>query len=224
MRDELPLGTRILAGAAGALVPGLLDLYFSTCRVHLVGPDLERERIGGRPPVGAILHKHFLFVAHHFRDRRCVVIVSRSKDGEIITRACERMGTIVVRGSSSRGGAQGLLRLIDYGRRGYPISIIVDGPRGPAGVSKMGVVIAAKETGNPILPLGIVAESAFEFDNWDRTAIPRPYSRIAIRYGDPVEVPHDASPGECERIRLGVDAEFVRLEAELREYLARRRR
>lgn len=101
--------------------------------------------------------------------------------------------------------------------------MIVDGPRGPAGVAKPGVVVAARAIGKPILPVGIVAEDAVELKNWDRTALPRPYSRIAIKYGDPIHVPAAASGEEYERIRRTLDESFVHLQVELRVWLARTR-
>ncbi len=222
MEPEYPWSTRLAAGAAAALVPPLLESWFSTCRVRLLNPERERE-LFEYGQVAAFLHKNFLFVAWHYRRRGGAVMVSRSRDGEMVTRVCRRLGTLVVRGSSSRGGATALLELIELGRRGRTTSMIVDGPRGPAGVAKPGVVVAARAIGKPILPVGIVAEDAVELKNWDRTALPRPYSRIAIKYGDPIHVPAAASGEEYERIRRTLDESFVHLQVELRVWLARTR-
>lgn len=219
MRDDYPLGTRIAAGTAAALAPPLLHLWLSTCRVRVLNPEREREILADGH-VGALLHKNFLTIAWHYRHRRCVVMVSRSKDGEIVTRVCERMGTIVVRGSSSRRGATALLELIEYGRRGHPAAMIVDGPKGPPGIAKPGVVLAAREIGKPIAPVGIVVEDAKELRNWDRTALPKPFTRILIKYGDPIFVPPGASDEECERARRRIDEAFANLDVELRVRLA----
>lgn len=222
MEEEYPLGTRVAAGAATLIVPWILNGLFGTCKVVHLNPEFERE-IMKRPIIGATLHKHFLFIAWYFQKRGCVMMVSRSKDGEIITRVCHRMGTDTVRGSSSRYGKEALLDLIRLGREGRTTGLIVDGPRGPAGVSKMGVVVAAREIGQPIVPIAVAADDAWEFRNWDRTALPRPWSRLAIKFGEPIEVPGDADKDEMERCRLRIDEAFAHMNVELRVHLARSR-
>lgn len=218
---ETSLGFRIATGLVGTLAPWLLRLLYSTCRILAVNPEADRTLVRARPIIGAVYHKHFLFHSYFFRRRRCVIMVSRSKDGEIVSRVLDRLGFVPVRGSSSRGGWEALRELIDYLRQGYMTALITDGPRGPAGVSKIGAVRAAQESGHPVVPFAVVAEKAFEFRNWDRTAIPHPWSRIAVKYGEPIFVPADASEERCEEFRRGIDVALSRMEAELKEFLAR---
>jgi len=215
----MSLGFQIVVGLAGLAGPWVLRLLYSSCRVRCLNPDRDRQ-IWNRPFVGGGFHKPFLFHSWYFRNRRMVIMVSRSKDGEIVSRVLQQLGFITVRGSSSRGGGEALDELIDLGRRGFQTSLITDGPRGPARVPKIGVVRAARETGHPIAPFAVVVEKAFEFRNWDRTAIPMPFSRIAIKWGELIPVPPDASKEECERYRIRLQEALMSLETELQIYLA----
>ena len=113
--------------------------------------------------------------------------------------------------------------MISLGRKGHTLSIIVDGPKGPAGVSKIGVVLLAKETGFPIVPVDTVVENGIDLNNWDQTAIPYPGSRIVTKYGTPIFVPSQATREECENIRRELDEALVKMKKELHAYLKRTR-
>src|SRR6185295_4715210 len=88
----------------------------------------------------------------YFRGRKIVVMVSRSKDGELVARALHRLGYRTARGSSSKGGREALAELTDLVREGWGAAIVADGPRGPARKAKIGCVLAARGTGAPVLP------------------------------------------------------------------------
>ncbi len=87
-----------------------------------------------------------------------MVLVSLSRDGAMQARALALQGLRVVRGSSSRGGARGLAALVRAMRRdGADAAFAVDGPRGPRGVVKGGVVVAARAAGAVLVPMaGVV--------------------------------------------------------------------
>src|SRR5207245_1204826 len=73
--------------------------------------------------------------------RRMVAMASEHGDGEIISRAIRHLGWGVVRGSTSRGGAAALLRLLHDDLR-CPV-LTPDGPRGPRRVLQQGPVFLA---------------------------------------------------------------------------------
>jgi len=93
-----------------------------------------------------------------------------------------------VRGSSSRGGGKALNEICEMAHRGYRIGHIVDGPRGPFGVVKPGLVRIAQYSGMPIIPTIISAEKKWIFKSWDRFIVPKPFSSIIIRFGDEIYV------------------------------------
>ena len=215
----MPLpGFDLLVRAVPALAPPALRALLSSCRLTVRNRRIWDEVIRpGRPFIGVVWHKDFLFVLDYFRRKRIVVMVSRSTDGELVARTLHRLGYRTVRGSSSAGGREALLELTRMIRDGWGSAIIADGPRGPARRCKMGPVIASKESGVPIIPFGCHASPAWRLRNWDETAIPKPFSRIAIAFGEPRVVPADASREECETLRAEVDSRMAELEATCRK-------
>ena len=210
-------GFELLLRVVPAVAPPVIRALLSTCRVTVRNRRVWDEfMIPRRAFIGIAWHKDFLFVLDHFRRQRIVVMVSRSRDGELVARTMHRLGYRTARGSSSAGGAGALLELTKSVRDGWSSAFIADGPRGPARRSKMGPVIAAKESGAPMIPFGCHAEHAWRMKNWDETVIPRPFSRIAIAFGEPMAVPPEASREECEAIRSDLDARMAELEATCR--------
>ncbi len=202
----------------------------ATWRVRLVGPSpAERlgaaERMGAAarsprslpPAIYAFWHAHQLPLAVRHAGQGAVVLTSRHRDGEIVSRLLERFGYRTARGSSSRGGAAGLRAMIRAGRAGRPLGFTPDGPRGPARRCKAGVVRAAAETGLPIVPIGIAADCAWRLRSWDRFLVPRPAAVVGISYGPPMVVPPETAEGRslarwAERVGAAIDREAERCE------------
>ena len=213
-------GFDLLLRAVPAVAPPVVRALLSTCSIRAHNRRVWDAYIVPRKAfIGVVWHKDFLFVLDYFRRRRIVVMVSRSRDGELVARTLHRLGYRTVRGSSSLGGGEALLELTRMIRDGWGSAIIADGPRGPARRSKMGPVIASKESGVPMIPFGCHAESAWRLRNWDQTAIPRPFTRIEVAFGEPIVVPPDASREECERFRESLDARMAEVEAICRRAL-----
>lgn len=120
------------------------------------------------------------------------IMVSRSFDGEYIARTAQRFKYGAVRGSSTRGGSQALKTMVRLARRGIWMSFTVDGPVGPPYRAKSGAVHFAKRAGVPIAPVLIEAEKFWTLGSWDRTQIPRPFTRAKMFVAEPVFVPADA--------------------------------
>ena len=143
--------------------------------------------------------------------RRCVALVSASKDGAIVARFMEHNGVRVVRGSSSRRGAQALRELVYWIRRGYDAAITVDGPRGPKYEVQKGIVMLAQLTGLPVVPMSGYVHSKKVFDSWDAFQLPLPFARCDLRVGEPVRVAREASPEERETARLLIQERMMEL-------------
>ncbi|HEX7668921.1 MAG TPA: DUF374 domain-containing protein [Polyangiaceae bacterium] len=118
---------------------------------------------------------------------RAVVLVSHSTDGDVQAAVMKTLGFEVVRGSSSRGGAQGLVSLVRLVRGGLDAAFAVDGPRGPIGVPKAGAALAAQRANALLVPVASAARSKLVLrGTWDAFEIPWPFSRVAVVVGEPV--------------------------------------
>ena len=196
----------VLATALGFVA----RLWLSTLRVHVVAhPDLALA--GARPWVLAFWHGTQMPLLAWRGRRHTVVLVSLSSDGALQTRALKMLGLLVVRGSSSRGGAGGLAALVRAMKRnGADAAFAVDGPRGPYRAVKGGAILAARATGGVVVPArGGVHRGITLRRTWDRFALALPFSRVDVALGAPIDprVTADAR-GALERAldRLGTSA------------------
>lgn len=211
--DRFPLSFSIVAGILTFLVPWMLRIWFWTIRLTVIRPEVQREFLApGRNAVGALWHQNFLVYAWYFRHRGYVVLSSRSRDGEIMVRVMSPLGYLHVRGSSSRGGKEAIHELIHHLRGGRTAAIIADGPRGPARVAKHGVAIAARISGTPVIPVGAYCCRAKRLRSWDRTALPLPFSRIVLAFGEPIHVPQDLDPAGVEAYRRRIEEAVTQAE------------
>jgi lysophospholipid acyltransferase (LPLAT)-like uncharacterized protein len=190
----------------------LLGLLGKTLRFQVDGEEtLEAFRRAGQPVILAFWHSRILPLAHFHRNQGIVVLVSEHRDGEYIARVIARKGFGLARGSSTRGGARGLRELIRAGRSGQDLGLTPDGPKGPPRRVKRGTLVAAQITGLPIVPLTAGGEGVWRVNSWDRFLIPRPFSRIQVRYGVPVHVPRRAGPEELQALAEALDGELNRI-------------
>lgn len=202
---------RGMTGLVGWLAAGLLRVLGATWRVRTSGPDPFSA--GHTPVLGALLHRDFLIAAWLFRDRGIRVGVSRSRDGELIDRVLGALGYAeAARGSSSRGGAVAQLSLLRSLQAGRSVAVVVDGPRGPAGRPKPGVVRLAQHTRRPITPVSFHARFAWRFGSWDATCLPLPFARVECRYAAPIVVRAHEDDGRGAPRRAGADDEAAALE------------
>jgi hypothetical protein len=118
------------------------------------GAAFERAR-GGQPVIIAFWHDQQLMMPLFYQGPRASALISRHRDGELIARIAARFGFEAVRGSTTRGGAAALRRLIELGRTGRDLIVTPDGPKGPRHVAKQGAVIVAQATGLPIMPVAL---------------------------------------------------------------------
>ncbi|HXX66583.1 MAG TPA: DUF374 domain-containing protein, partial [Polyangiaceae bacterium] len=114
---------------------------------------------------------------------------SWSRDGDIGARALSLQGLLVVRGSSSRGGARGLAALVRVMRRERAdAAFAVDGPRGPLGSVKKGALVAARATGGVVVPIAGAVRSGLVLPRtWDRYVLAWPFTRVDVALGRPID-------------------------------------
>jgi len=155
--------------------------------------------VRGERFIFAFWHARLLSLVYLRRDEGAAVLVSRHRDGQIITRVLEHMGFTTARGSSTRGGEAGVRELLVAARSGLHIGITPDGPRGPAGIVKEGIVYVAARSGLRIVPLATSARSSWALRSWDGFRVPKPFARLVVTYGAPIAV---AEPGEESRQRV----------------------
>lgn len=201
-------------------VYALYGTYRLLWRVQRI--DLGTARVPGRPRIYAHWHGDELLLVGTNSGTGMAVMASRSRDGELMRRVLEWFGYRVVRGSSSRGGAGGLKGLIDCVRHeGRDASLAVDGPRGPRGVVKPGILSLAQATGCEIVPGAGAANSKYVFKNaWNRCYLPLPLARCVIVLGESLSVPKDCPPETFEALRSELERRLQATKAEAERWIS----
>lgn len=179
-----------------ALVARLaVGLLARTWRVHTVGQEhLARLRAGKSPFIFALWHGQLLPLLWHHRGHPTTIVASRHADGRLLAAAATAWGFPIIPGSSTRGGAGALRRMIRVLRDGGEVAVAPDGPRGPRHQVKPGAIAAAAVTGAPILPVTARVSDAWRLRSWDGFVIPKPFARVAVVYHPPLRVTASAGP------------------------------
>ncbi len=143
--------------------------------------------------------------------RPIVLLASPSFDGELISRVAEKFGATVFSGSRNKGGLAALKQIARRMRQGNYGGIIADGSRGPYHHLHKGVVMLARDAGAAIIPVAVASEKKFILDTWDRFELTRPFSRVALLFGERFEVPPDVRSKNLEEYRLQLETKLRNL-------------
>ena len=199
------------------LVPRIVTGYFRlvalTSKVIFLNKEHEENVCDKQAFACACFHGTMLYPIFYCCKYDGVIMVSRSWDGEIIDRVIRRWGFDTTRGSSSRRGKEALDELVELIKeKDYCSGLAVDAPRGPSRKVKIGIVMTAKRTGKPIVPLLSWATRKIQFKSWDRMILPLPFSTIVMGWGKPTFVPDGLEPDDYERIRQEIEDEMNRVQ------------
>ncbi len=187
------LKERFLIRLADRAFYALIKTTGRTTRFAVEGwENFQAASEGRRTPIFVSWHEQVFLATYFWRNRGIVVMTSQSFDGEYIARFIQRFGYGAARGSSTRGGTGALVEMIRLQRAGRPCGFVIDGPRGPRRIAKMGAVLLAKKTGQPILPFAVAPARFVEARSWDRMQIPLPFTRARLSIAPPIFVPPDA--------------------------------
>lgn len=198
---------RQLFPRAGLLLVRLLS---RTYRYALVDTQNEQAALDAcGKVVYASWHQRLFPGITFFASRQPIAImISQSRDGEMIARVVDILGWRSVRGSSSKGGMRALKEIRSLTRQGYRVGHIVDGPQGPFGVIKPGLLTIAQFAGAPIVPAIVSAQRNWIFNSWDRFMVPKPFSRVFIRFTPPINVPRRLDADAFETLRRDMEKQI----------------
>ena len=197
------LKDRLLIRGADLVFFLLIKLIGRTIKFEIEGWDnWEAASRDGMIPIYTFWHNRVFLATYFWRRRGIVVMTSQSFDGEYIARFIQRFGYGAARGSSTRGATGAIVEMVRLMRTGCPTAFTIDGPKGPRYVAKMGAVLLAKKTGNPILPFTITARKFWEAKkSWDGFQTPKPFTRARVYIARPIYVPSDATDEVLEAKR-----------------------
>ncbi len=187
----------------------LIRLYLKTIRLTVENEAawLDHLQHGGKV-VLCTWHQQFFTAIGHFKTYaayRPALMISKSRDGDVIAGIASRSGWLPVRGSSSKEGKEALEAVIHHLGTHSLAGHVVDGPRGPRGMVKPGLIKLAHRTGAAIVPFFVRAERAWHLKSWDRFIVPKPFSRVTLTFSDMIQLEPTCSKEDREAQRLEIE-------------------
>jgi len=196
------LGDRLLLNLAPPMAAGIIRFLRFLLRIEFIGEEHPRAFWRrGEHVILAFWHDQLLLMVRGYRGPGAKILISASKDGELIARTMRCFGQGAVRGSSTRGGRAAFKAMMDLAEEPFDLVFTPDGPKGPRHQIKPGVVQLARLTGRAVVPMAFVCSRGHRFSSWDRFLLPYPFSRGVYSFGQPV-VYHKGEDAEGFRARL----------------------
>lgn len=214
------VGNWLLLNVVTLLAAGLIRLLYATLRVEFVGETHVKELWAEkRVVVLSFWHDQLLLMVKGYRGPGAQILISASKDGELIARVMRHFGQGAVRGSSSRGAKAALKQMIELGKSPYDLVFTPDGPRGPRHEIKPGVGQLARLSGRPVVPMAFVCSRGHRFASWDRFLMPFPFARAVYSFGAPLWFnAENGMDSFCADLQRAMNDNTQRAAARLEEY------
>jgi lysophospholipid acyltransferase (LPLAT)-like uncharacterized protein len=210
--------------AAGFLTAEYLRLVWLTNRFSFDPPDVYDFVEPQMPIILAFWHgQHFMTPFIKTKEiQRTKALISRHRDGEFNALAAERLGIGTIRGSGDhgsafhrKGGVGAFKEMVRALEENYNVALTADVPK-RARVAGLGIIMLARESGRPIMPLAMVTSRFIRLNNWDRSTINLPFGRGVLAGGEVIRVPSEADAETMEGLRVQLEATLN--EATVRAY------
>ena len=180
-------GNWLLLNLAPPTAALIVRLIYLTQRVEILGHDqLQPVWASGERFVFCFWHDQLLQMIKGYQGPGIRILISASKDGELITRVMRCFGHDAVRGSSSRGGRAAIRQMLQAAQQPYDYAFTPDGPRGPRHEMKPGVAQIAVAMRRSVVPVSFVCSRGHRFRSWDRFLLPYPFCRVVYQFGAPL--------------------------------------
>lgn len=199
--------------SAGFLAAEFLRLVWLTNRFKLDPPDLYDRIERELPVIFAFWHgQHFLMSLAKKKDHRAKVLISRHRDGEINAIAAKRLGADAIRGSGDhgnefrrKGGVSAFMGMLRALKDDYSMAVTADVPK-VSRIAGLGIIMLARESGRPIVPVAIATSRFKRLNNWDRSVVHLPFGHGIILADEFISVPADADASVMEACRVRLEA------------------
>jgi lysophospholipid acyltransferase (LPLAT)-like uncharacterized protein len=183
----MKLADRILLSTVPVVASSVIRLLKLSIRSETIGVEHltslwdKQERA-----IIAFWHDQLLLMVTGYPGKGAKLLISESKDGELLTRTMKFFKHGTIRGSSSRGGRAAFKEMISMAQSDFDIVLTPDGPRGPRHELKDGVLQLARLSGRPVIPMAFACSHGYRFGSWDQCLLPYPFSRGVFSFGKPL--------------------------------------
>lgn len=220
----MKIQSRTLLSVLNSIVVFIIRMIFKTTRLEYIGDSLERcpfADTGADRFLYSVWHDSVIPPLFCAVEHNSVALISQHRDADTIEAMLKAAGMGAIRGSTTRGGATAIKKLIKLAE-GKHVVITPDGPRGPHHTMKPGIVFLASHSGRPVIPTAFTASSYWKFQgSWTSIWIPKPFSRVYYLVGKPIQIPEEISREEMNSYTELVQEKMEELEQELVQIISR---
>jgi lysophospholipid acyltransferase (LPLAT)-like uncharacterized protein len=195
----------VIASRYLGLVSKFYGVYYSTLRLRILMPDGSVISPATYPfgrEIFALRERDAVALSGLVTRSKFTVLVAHGRDGDWAGAVAENLGCQVVRGSSLRDGSNAAKTLVDLLKRtNGPAGIVVDGPLGPPGRAKGGVILCGKYAEMPVR--AVTAEATWRVvlrRSWSKIYLPLPFSRVIFALDDPLPGVVNAGPESVDEL------------------------
>ena len=128
-------------------------------------------------------------------DLDILVLISKHKDGDIISRVISYLGFKTIRGSTNnpekiknKGGFIAAKKILSSLKKNICVGIAPDGPRGPRHEVAEGIINIARMSNKKIIPVALGFKSKWTLNTWDKFIVPKFFSSMKVSWGEPIEI------------------------------------
>lgn len=208
-----PQHKKRLAIAVGRSLGRYIAWVDRTSNISAEQADVGAALRAAHPAIVATWHGQFMMLVTQWpKDLPVAAMVARHGDAELIGSAMQHYDVELIRGAGAgarkkdRGGAQALRGAVKALQSGKSFVMTADIPPGPARRCGAGIVLLARLSQRPILPVAAASSRYHALPTWSRMTINLPYSTMGYVVGDPIFVPPDADADLMELKRQDVEA------------------
>jgi hypothetical protein len=199
-----PLRRKVIAWLGPWFAYAIIRMLARTMRFEEINPEIPREFWSkGSSFIGTFWHGRLLMMPIIYKGKKLGILVSPHRDGILLKNILKRFGFNLIEGTISitQTAFSAFRQMVRLQKSGWDIGFPPDGPRGPGGQAKIGIIELAKRTRRPILPLAFSASKKKVFKTWDRFLLPYPFSKGVFIWGEPIYIDKDGDQDYLEEKR-----------------------
>lgn len=204
---------RLIDRVAGSLLARYVRFVRRTSQNTEEMDEIVADHIKHHPCIVGMWHGEFMLLPLiKPPDRPTDIMLARHSDAAFLGEALKKFDMQLIRGAGAagrgkdRGGSHAYRAAIQALRDGRAVAMTADVPGGVVRRAGLGIVMAAKQSGKPILPVAIATKRYIALNTWSRMTINLPFSRLGFSIGPIVRVPREATDAELEGYRQAVES------------------
>ena len=171
-------------------------VYISSQKTFINKDNFNKLILENKSFIYALWHDQLLLSPFTWQTKnRIDILISKHKDGDIIADLIKYHGFNSIRGSTNNPSKEkekntisSIRKIIKTLKANVSIGITPDGPRGPRHKVSEGTINIARISNKKILPMALAYKEQWVLNTWDKFIIPKPFNKICIVWGDPIDI------------------------------------